>query len=429
MTMENFKLEMDGDGVAIVTFDTAGRSMNTLTVASRHEIGTLAATIRDDARIIGAVIRSGKANGFCAGADLVEMERDMGEWRRAGTQAELGAALDEASLLSRHLRSLETAGKPVAVALNGLALGGGLEVALACHFRVGIDDPGKLRLGLPEATIGLLPGAGGTQRLPRLLGIERALPYLLGGKTIDPGLALETGVVHALVPERDLLPRAIAWVRANAQATAPWDVKGFKLPGGAPHSPAGYATLPYAFARATGAEHLDHPGRANILRAVYEGAIVPIDAALRIEARYFLNTVRTVEAAAMVNTMFHARQAVSRDPRRSDPKPYLERLQASWAAEVSSLTERGGDPAIVTGVARRLAPNLACDLVSARTRCLELPDRAVVGEIESRLLAAAAATAEACIAEGLLRSRDEANVFAVDAGFPVRTGGPLTDRA
>ncbi|MGE0775537.1 MAG: enoyl-CoA hydratase-related protein [Sphingomonadaceae bacterium] len=424
--MENFKVEINDDGVAIVRFDTVGRSVNTLTVASRHEVGKFAAVIRDDPRIVGAVILSARDNGFCAGADLVEMERDIAIWRRAETQAELIAALADVSLFSRHLRALETTGKPIAAVVNGLALGGGLELALACHYRIGIDDPQKLRLGFPEATIGLLPGAGGTQRLPRLMGNDRAVAYLLGEQNLDAQTAVETGVLHALAPEEELLPRAIAWVLANPGSSAPWDVKGFKLPGGTAHSPTGYATFPYAVARATGRQHLDHPGQANILRAVYEGTIVPMDAALRIEARYFLNTVRTPEAAAMVRTMYHSRQTVARDKEQSAPATYIGRLKANWAAEAARLIAEGNDPAITIGVARRLSPRLADALENGGQPPIDLPNPTVVTLIESRLLAAAAATAKACIVDGTLKSVHEANLFAVNAGFPVGTGGPLS---
>ena len=182
MKLETFGWDVDSDGIAHATFDVPGRSMNTLTAKAVADIIAISKEVATNDSIKGLVLSSGKPSGFCAGADLGEMNENAGGGKSASdmSEAELKKAQFERGFsLNKTLRELETCGKPVAVALNGLALGGGLEVALACHYRVAANDNPKLQFGLPEAKIGLLPGAGGTQRLPRLVGVQ-------AGATADP---------------------------------------------------------------------------------------------------------------------------------------------------------------------------------------------------------------------------------------------------
>ncbi|MCA8900743.1 MAG: enoyl-CoA hydratase/isomerase family protein, partial [Hyphomonas sp.] len=238
MKLETFGWEVDGDGIAHAVFDVPGRSMNTLTAKAVADIIAITQEVATNDAIKGLVLSSGKASGFCAGADLGEMNERAGGGgaKKELSEAELKAQQFEAGFsLNRTLRQLETCGKPVAVALNGLALGGGLEVALACHYRVAANDNPKLQFGLPEAKIGLLPGAGGTQRLPRLIGVQAALPLILQGESFKADQALSMGVVQELAPSSDTEAKATAWVKANPKAKAPWDEKGFRVPGGVPH--------------------------------------------------------------------------------------------------------------------------------------------------------------------------------------------------
>lgn len=294
--MDNFTLDVGSDGVALITFDLAGRSMNTITHAVQREIGEFTETIRDDERIIGAILRSGKPTGFCAGADLNELSADIERWSPAESQEELRVALKEASDFSQRIRALETVGKPVVAIIEGVALGGGLELALGCHRRIGVPGD-NLRLGLPEATLGLMPGAGGTQRLPRIVGLNAALAYILDGKQITAEDALATGILHELAAPEQAVDIAHKWIIEGVSATAPWDEKGYRLPNGGPHTAAGYAVFgPAIAARRDAARDAD----ANILKAIYEGSQVPIGAALRIESRYFFNTLRTPAAAQRV---------------------------------------------------------------------------------------------------------------------------------
>ena len=215
--MDNFKIDVDADGIALVTFDVPGRSMNTITTKVMAELPELVERLKTDAAIKGAVLTSGKATGFCAGADLTELSASAG----AGTPKE---AFELLYGLNKSLRGLETCGKPVAIALNGLALGGGFEIALACHYRVAADD-NKIQLGLPEGKVGLIPGGGGTQRLPRMVGVMAAGPLLLESKILRPKEALSQGLINAVVPAGEVVAAAKAWVRSG-DPVQPWDKQG-----------------------------------------------------------------------------------------------------------------------------------------------------------------------------------------------------------
>lgn len=316
--MKNFDIDIDQDGHAIVRFDVRDRSMNTLTADVRKELKALIERISTDPAITGVILTSGKTNGFFAGADLIEMESDILRWRAAETAEEKRLAIDSCAELSRLYRTLETQGKPIVAAINGLALGGGLELVLACHYRVATTDP-RIKLGLPECTIGLLPGAGGTQRLPRLTGLKAAIPLLLQGRPISAAKALELGILQAIVEPGDLIASAKAWLRDVGDPVAPWDRKGFQMPGGAAYSASGSQVMAAANAQLRRTTAGNYPAQEQILKAVFEGGQTPIDAGLRIESRRFFNTVRTPQAEAMVRTMFLSMQAVSKSQGPASP--------------------------------------------------------------------------------------------------------------
>lgn len=305
--MENFTLQVGADGIAVVTFDMPGRSMNTISHAVQRDLALVAQTIQQDQRIVGAIFCSGKSSGFCAGADLNELQADIARWRKAKTQEELRAALMEASQFSGRIRDLETVGKPLVAVISGVALGGGLELALGCHFRIAVEDEG-LQLGLPEATLGLMPGAGGTQRLLRLAGLNASLPYILDGKPMEIDDALALGVINEKASREQAFDRARQWIAEVGHSSAPWDEKGFRLPQGGAHTAAAYAIFGPALAARRGAERTNEAD-GNILKAIYEGSQVPIDAALRIESRYFLNTLRTAAAAQKVAAFLNRKKA------------------------------------------------------------------------------------------------------------------------
>ncbi|MGE3303817.1 MAG: 3-hydroxyacyl-CoA dehydrogenase NAD-binding domain-containing protein [Hyphomonadaceae bacterium] len=310
--MENFKIDVDGDGIALITFDVPGRSMNTITAGVIREVAEIAERVKTDAAIKGVVLASGKASGFCAGADLGELE--SGALAGAGA-AGLQGAFDAAFALSKSLRALETCGKPVACALEGLALGGGLEIALACHYRVVADDP-KIQLGLPEAKVGLMPGGGGTQRLPRLVGAQAALLMMSQGDSKKPQEAKAMGFVQEVVAPGQTVAAARAWAKANPGAKAAWDDKGYRLPGGGPYTPGGFMTFIGANALLSKQTYGNYPQQTNLLKAVYEGIQVPIDAGLRIEARYFVRTLQSPTAKGMMRTLFLSMQELGKGANR-----------------------------------------------------------------------------------------------------------------
>jgi 3-hydroxyacyl-CoA dehydrogenase/enoyl-CoA hydratase/3-hydroxybutyryl-CoA epimerase len=314
--MDNFKIDVDADGIALITFDVPGRSTNTITAAVMADLASVVDRIKTDATIKGAVITSGKASGFCAGADLNEL--GTASDAEAGSDAALKAQYDSISGLNKTLRALETCGKPVAAAINGLALGGGLEITLACHYRVVADNP-KIKLGLPESKVGLIPGGGGTQRLPRLLGVMNAAPLLLEGKESSPEQAKGLGFVDAVVPADQVIEAAKTWVKTGDPVTR-WDKKDFKIPGGGPYHPSGIQMFLMGNAMVRKSTYGNYPAQMNILKAVYEGLQVPMDAALRIESRYFVKTYNTPQARAMIRTLFISLQALNKGASR--PKNY-----------------------------------------------------------------------------------------------------------
>ncbi|WP_395445239.1 3-hydroxyacyl-CoA dehydrogenase NAD-binding domain-containing protein [Caulobacter sp. UC70_42] len=321
--MENFKIEVDSDGVALVTFDVPGRSMNTLTASVIKEIGDVVERIKSDEAIKGAVITSGKTTGFCAGADLGELGGSGGLGGGKPGEEGLKAAFEAGFALNKAFRALETCGKPVAAAINGLAMGGGLEITLACHYRVVADNP-KIQLALPEAKVGLLPGAGGTQRLPRLMGVMAAAPYLLEGKSMKPAEALANKVVHEVVPADQVVEAAKTWVKTKGDPVAPWDKKDFKLPGGGPYTPTGSQVFVMGNAMLRKQTYGNYPAQLNIMKAVYEGTQVPFDAALRIETRYFLKTMMTPQAKGMIRTLFLSLQELGKGSGRPANVPHYD---------------------------------------------------------------------------------------------------------
>mgnify|MGYP000223951320 CR=1 FL=1 len=318
--MENFKIDVDSDGIALVTFDVPGRSMNTLTSSVMKEIPELVERIKTDEAIKGAVITSGKASGFCAGADLGDMAGGV-----LSGGGDLQKAFDAGWALNGAFRALETSGKPIAAAINGLALGGGLEFTLATHYRV-VENDNKIQLGLPEIKVGLFPGGGGTQRLTRLIGVQAAMMAMSEGKSFRPNDAKGAGIVHEVVEKGQSVEAAKAWIKNGGKAVQPWDDKSFKLPGGGPYHPAGIQNFMVGNAMLRKQSYGNYPAVVNLMKAVYEGAQVPMDAALRIETRYFIKTLMTPQAQAMIRSLFLSKQELDKGAVRpagvpkSDPK-------------------------------------------------------------------------------------------------------------
>jgi 3-hydroxyacyl-CoA dehydrogenase/enoyl-CoA hydratase/3-hydroxybutyryl-CoA epimerase len=310
MNMNNtIKYSVDADGIALLVIDLPDKSMNVLTPELTSDMTACVEKMVVDENVKGAVLTSGKS-AFIAGADI----KDMVTAYDRGITAEEGYEFSQG--LTRFLRELETCGKPVAVAINGLALGGGLEVCLACHYRILSDDP-RAVLGLPEVTIGLLPGAGGTQRLPRLIGTADALPMILQGKSIKPAKALELGVVHEIAPAAELVGRAKAWLLENGDPVAPWDKKGFKVPGGAgAMTPRNMQTFMMGTSLLAKTTQHNYPAPIAAISAVYEGCITPIDTGLDIESQYFGQLLSGVVARNMMRSLFVNKGAADKLVRR-----------------------------------------------------------------------------------------------------------------
>jgi 3-hydroxyacyl-CoA dehydrogenase/enoyl-CoA hydratase/3-hydroxybutyryl-CoA epimerase len=318
MAFENFTLDVDADGIALVTWDMPGRSMNVFNGPVIGELTSIIDRVTAEDAIKGVVITSGK-DSFSAGADLTMLESLAGalkELERAeGPEAAMVRFFEDSRQLSLLFRRIETCGKPWVAAITGIALGGGFELALACHHRVASDNP-KARVGLPEIKVGLFPGGGGTQRIARMLGPAEALQFLLKGDQIRLDRAQAMKLVDAVVPAADLIRAAKDWIKGGGQAKAPWDRDGFKLPGGTVYSKAGMQVFPPANALYRKETFDNYPAARAILQCVYEGLQLPIDAALRVESRWFAKIVRSPEAAAMMRSLFLSMQELNKGARR-----------------------------------------------------------------------------------------------------------------
>jgi 3-hydroxyacyl-CoA dehydrogenase/enoyl-CoA hydratase/3-hydroxybutyryl-CoA epimerase len=323
MTFQHFKFDLDTDGIALVTWDSPERSMNVIDVKVIEELSAIVEQVGSDAAIKGAVITSGKET-FSAGADLTLLESlghvfaDLAKSK--GPEAAATALFAESRKLSLLYRRLETSGKPWAAAINGTALGGGFELTLACHHRVAAQNP-KTRLGLPEVKVGLFPGAGGTTRVSRMLAPADALQFLLKGDQLRVERAKAMKLVDAVVPAADLVKTAKEWVKANPKAKAPWDMDGYRLPGGPVYSKAGMMTFPAANAIYRRETHDNYPAARAILQVVYEGLLLPFDIALRVESRWFAKILRSPEAASMMRTLFVSLQEINKGARRPAAVP------------------------------------------------------------------------------------------------------------
>jgi 3-hydroxyacyl-CoA dehydrogenase/enoyl-CoA hydratase/3-hydroxybutyryl-CoA epimerase len=323
MTYSNFRLDIDADGVALVTWDMPGKSMNVIDASVMDELDALVSEIASNEAIKGVVITSGK-EAFSGGADLNMLATLLATVKGQSAGMDRDAAMkrlfEASSGLSRLFRRLETCGKPVVAAINGTCVGGAFELVLACHGRIVADDP-KIKLGLPEVRVGLMAGAGGSQRVPRLADTQAALQMLLKGEQLAPAKAKAMKLVDAVVPAADLIPAAKRWLKETPRKVQPWDEDGFKLPGGKVYSPQGANLWPPAAALLRKETHGNYPAARATLSAVFEGLQVPFDTGLRIESRYFMHILQTKEAAAMIRSLFLSMQELNKLARRPAAVP------------------------------------------------------------------------------------------------------------
>ncbi|MEV5299660.1 3-hydroxyacyl-CoA dehydrogenase NAD-binding domain-containing protein [Amycolatopsis methanolica] len=304
--------DQDSDGIVVLTLDDPNQSANTMNADFRESFKNTVERLESEKdSITGVVITSAKKT-FFAGGDL----RDLIQ----ATPEHAAEITESTNAMKAQLRKLETLGKPVVAAINGAALGGGLEIALATHHRIVADVPGTV-IGLPEVTLGLLPGGGGVARTVRLLGIQSAvLNVLVQGQRHKPAKALELGLVHEVVSSVDeLLPKAKEWVKANPEAQQPWDVKGYKMPGGSPSNPKFAANLPAFPANLRKQlKGAPMPAPRAILAAAVEGAQVDIETATQIETRYFVSLVTGQVAKNMTKAFFFDLQHINSGGSRPD---------------------------------------------------------------------------------------------------------------
>ncbi|APW43026.1 3-hydroxyacyl-CoA dehydrogenase NAD-binding domain-containing protein [Rhodoferax saidenbachensis] len=294
------------DGIATITFDEPNSPVNTMCLQWQEDMSAVTAQVLKDKDAIKGILLASAKSTFFAGADLKAAMRLK--------PSDATTAFTEIEHLKKNMRTIETLGKPVVSLLNGTALGGGWEVALMGHHRIAIDDR-KIQFGLPEVSLGLLPGASGVTKMTRHLGLMGAQPYLVEGKLFSPADAKGLGLVHDLVAPGDnaaaeMKTKALAWIAANPTAQHPWEVKGYKVPGGLPSNPAVAQMLPVAPAMIKKQTRGLYPAPEAIMACMVEGLQVDIETALRIESRYLAKLMTGTNAKAMINTFFFNLNAI-----------------------------------------------------------------------------------------------------------------------
>lgn len=315
--MTDFTYAMDADGVVTLTWDVKSKSMNVMSTASFMDLSAKVDQALADPAAKGIIITSGKKD-FAGGMDL----NVIAAMRAGGAQG----IFDGVMGMHQVLRKIELAGmdaktkkggKPIVAALPGTALGIGLELPLACHRIIAADNP-KAKIGLPEILVGIFPGGGGTTRLVRKLGVMMAARFLLEGKLSDPKSAKAAGLIDEVVAPEDLLSRAKEWVLSakDTDLVKPWDDKGYKMPGGTPYHPAGFMTFVGANAMVGGKTMGVYPAAKELLGAAYEGALVPFDTAIRIEARHFTTLLMNPSSTSMIRSLFINKEALEKGANR-----------------------------------------------------------------------------------------------------------------
>ncbi|NBO21030.1 MAG: 3-hydroxyacyl-CoA dehydrogenase, partial [Rhodobacteraceae bacterium] len=315
--MTDFTYAVDADGVATITWNVVAKSMNVMSMEGFSDLNALVEGALADPAVRGVIITSGKKD-FAGGMDLAV----IASMRAGGAETIFAGVMQMHSVLRRiELAGMDPktkkGGKPIVAALPGTAVGIGLEIPLACHRIIAADNP-RAKIGLPEILVGIFPGAGGTTRLVRKMGAMVAAPFLLEGKLSDPKAAKAAGIIDEVVAPEDLLTRAKEWVlqAKEADLVKPWDDKSYKMPGGSPYHPAGYMTFVGASAMVNGKTQGVYPAARALLSAVYEGALVPFDTALKIEARWFTHVLMNPSSSAMIRSLFLNKEALEKGANR-----------------------------------------------------------------------------------------------------------------
>ena len=426
--MKTIRYELS-NGIATLTFDEPDSPVNTMCLQWQEDL-TEATTqvVKDKDAITGIILASNKST-FFAGADLKGLMRN--------TATDAGTIFTEIERMKKNFRTLETLGKPVVSCLNGAALGGGWEVALVGHYRVAVDDK-KILFGMPEVSLGLIPGASGITKTTRLLGLMGAQPYLLEGKLFSPREGLDLGLIHELVADAAALrPAALAWIAANPVSAQPWDNKDYKIPGGTPANPKIAMALTVAPAMMKKASRGLYPAPEAALAAMVEGAQVDFDTALRIESRYLARLAVDPVAKNMINTFFFDMNAVkSRLRKLKETNPgstptltdgiateALQRMSSAYQEEGVRMLGEGMPLAVLNNASYQ------CGMTAA----LNLPEQSDkpttawnITDIQDRLLYRQAIETARCLHEGVLTTVHDANIGAIfGIGFPAYTGGTM----
>ena len=308
------KYEIDGDGIVTLTIDQVNESANLFSFEFVKHFAEVSLNAIADENVKGVIVTSGQRM-FMAGGDLKMLGKPIDD---------PAAFFNGIMEMHKAFREIEKGKKPFVAAINGVALGGGMELCLACHHRIAINDT-KIKLGFPESKVGLLPGGGGTAKAPYLLGIQNALKYLLQGKEVRPEQALKDGLIDELADSReDLMAKAKKYILEGGSAVQPWDNKKHKIPGGGVWTPNGVQNLMGAAGNVSKLTHGNYPAAQYILSVVHDGLQVPIDRALEIEARYFTKVCQSPEAKNMIRTGFMGIQAASKGKARPKDEPKYE---------------------------------------------------------------------------------------------------------
>ncbi|MGD9915622.1 MAG: 3-hydroxyacyl-CoA dehydrogenase NAD-binding domain-containing protein [Rhizobiaceae bacterium] len=354
MAYKNFTLDIDADGIALVTWDMPGRSMNVFTEEVMLELNEIVDKVTADAAVKGTVITSGKES-YSGGADLTMLKRMFSQFEEQAKQDKnkaVATLFENAGYMNKLFRKIETSGKPWVSAINGTCMGGAFEMSLACHGRVAANSD-KVKMALPEVKVGIFPGAGGTQRVPRLTDTQGALEMLTSGKNLSPQKAKQMGLIHEIAAPEQLIDAAKAMIKNGLKPVAPWDEKGFKAPGGPIYSAAGANLWPPAIAILRRETYGNYPAAAAILKCVYEGLLVPFDTALRIEQRYFASVLQTKEAGAMIRSLFVSLQELNKGARRPAgiPETKFSKIGVLGAgfmgAGIAYVTAKAGIPVVL----------------------------------------------------------------------------------
>lgn len=325
MSYTNFTVETDADGIALVTWDMPGKSMNVFTEEVMSELDAIIDATVADSAVKGVVITSGKSS-FSGGADLSMIKAMFTLYQQEKAANPDGAAqklFDLVGLMTGLFRKLETCGKPWVSAINGTCMGGALEMSLACHGRVA-SNAKSVKIALPEVKVGIFPGAGGTQRISRLTDAQSALQMMTTGQSLNASRAKAMNLLHQVVEPDQLIPAAKQMIKDGLKPVAPWDEKGFKVPGGGIWTPAAAQLWPAAPAILRRETSGNYPGALAILKCVYEGLQVPFDTALKIEQRYFTQVLQTTEAFSMIRSLFISMQELNKGARRPAGVPKTE---------------------------------------------------------------------------------------------------------